>query len=360
MSSFNIQVVEVEISPHGNADKLELAKIGGFNSIVAKGSYQTGDKVVYIPEQSILPDDVIDTLGLTGKLSGKAKNRVKAIRLRGVLSQGLVHPLNQGRLQNGEYSIGDDLQDALGIVKYIPQVPEAMNGDVNGSATTTLKYDIENFKRQPDLIDTDTAMLATEKIHGTWCCFGVDIKNPQDTIVTSKGLSSKQLIFKIGDGDNTGNLYVRLWRELQDQILNVKQPDEVLRYFILGEIYGRGVQDMHYGLNEKSFKVFDVYVDNEFNGRYLTRKEIEEYCISAGLDIVPIIERFVMPESVDDRINLLSEISLRDSVVGGQLMEGVVIKPADVDVTSPQGDRWIQKFVSEKYLMRQGDVTEYE
>ena len=74
---------------HPNADALEIAQIEDYMSLVQKGVYHTGDLVVYLPEASVVPQDVIEELGLEGRLAGKTKNRVKAIKLRGVLSQGL-------------------------------------------------------------------------------------------------------------------------------------------------------------------------------------------------------------------------------------------------------------------------------
>jgi len=90
MSSFQVTVEKLVILPHPNADALELAQVSGYRAVVAKGRYVTGDLACYIPEQAVLPPDLIAELGLEGKLAGPAKNRVKAVRLRGELSQGIV------------------------------------------------------------------------------------------------------------------------------------------------------------------------------------------------------------------------------------------------------------------------------
>ena len=358
MSTFSVEVVEVEIMSHDNADNLEIAKVGGYTSIVSKGDYVSDDKAVYIPEQSILPDDVIEDLGLIGRLSGKAKNRVKAVKLRGVLSQGLLHPLFFGRLSGRNYAVGDDVQDDLGITKYVPLIPESMSGDVKNSLGLTLNYDIENFKRDPMLIDAGIEMVATEKIHGTWCCFGITVKE-EDTIVTSKGLSSKHLSFKLDEGINTTNLYVKKWREFGTSLRNTILT---LPYYILGEIYGRGVQDLQYGLTGKNFRVFDVYMGNPGSGGYLPWDLLLEFCKEMNLKNVPSVERFIMPGSLDERKELLNEISSRSSLVGlkGSLMEGVVIRPIYTETRNTQGCRWIQKFINEKYLLRKGNITEFE
>lgn len=97
MAEFEVKVVKIDrIEDHPNADALELAVIGGYRAIVKLGEFEAGDLAVYIPEAAIVPDWLLKRMGLEGKLAGKDKNRVKAIKLRGILSQGLVLPLEYG------------------------------------------------------------------------------------------------------------------------------------------------------------------------------------------------------------------------------------------------------------------------
>ncbi len=99
MSSLSCDVVKLDIEPHPDADALDLARIGDYRAVVAKGMFKSGDMAVYIPEASVLPGPVIEKLGLVGRLAGSNKNRVKAIKLRGVLSQGLVYPIKNNTLE---------------------------------------------------------------------------------------------------------------------------------------------------------------------------------------------------------------------------------------------------------------------
>lgn len=100
MSSFQVPVKRIRaIEAHPNADAIEFAVVDGYRSIVRKGDFASGELVAYIPEASSVPEAVIRRLGLwdaekgKGKLSGKAGNRVSAIKLRGQISQGLCYPL---------------------------------------------------------------------------------------------------------------------------------------------------------------------------------------------------------------------------------------------------------------------------
>ncbi|MFT4978137.1 MAG: RNA ligase (TIGR02306 family), partial [Myxococcota bacterium] len=96
MAEHEVRVVAVTIEPHDNADALEIARVGDYRAVVGKGQLATGDLIAYIPEQSLVPQPLLVELGLVGRLAGKEKNRVKALRLRGVLSQGLCYPARPG------------------------------------------------------------------------------------------------------------------------------------------------------------------------------------------------------------------------------------------------------------------------
>jgi hypothetical protein len=123
--------------------------------------FESGDLVAYIQEGSLVPEDVLEELGLVGRLAGPEENRVKAVRLRGILSQGLCYPAKD------EWSEGDDVSEELGITKYEPPVPSQMGGEVYSAGShRTIKYDIENFKRYPDVLEEGEEVVFTEKIHG--------------------------------------------------------------------------------------------------------------------------------------------------------------------------------------------------
>jgi RNA ligase (TIGR02306 family) len=141
MATFSITVLPIKIEPHPNADALEVARVGDYRSIVRKGSFTNGDMIAYIPEGAVLPEDLIAELGLTGKLSGSSCNRVKAVKLRGVLSQGLCYPARKG------WKRGQDVTAELGIHKYEPVIPAGFQGELMSvGGSRTFKYDIENIK----------------------------------------------------------------------------------------------------------------------------------------------------------------------------------------------------------------------
>lgn len=249
MADFQVNVVRVDaIEPIEGADRIELAVVGEFRSIVAKGAYKPGDLAVYLPEDAILPDWLIEKLNLVGKLSGAGKNRIKAIKLRGCLSQGILYPIEvewtrdpmaelpsmivrlHGPGDSYETCVdeGDDVAEFLGIKKYDPT--EAMDsatrarfyGNCAYIPGKTVKYDLENWKKYSRLFDEGEEVVITEKLHGTMCCFawypGLDHEDfPNEVFIYSKGLGAKGQVFKWSE-ENKNNVYMRAFESLTERL----------------------------------------------------------------------------------------------------------------------------------------------
>ncbi len=344
--AFESGVYALRIEPHPNADRLELAAIGGFRCVVGKDSYVDGDLAAYIPEGAICPDWLITELGLEGKLAGSRKNRVKAVQLRGALSQGLVFPVRDGMIRGRQVVEGDDVTELLELVKYEPPIPISMQGEVRAVHGAHLKYDIEDFKKYPDEFRDGEPVVITEKLHGTWCCLGWHAE--QGPIVTSKGMSDKGLALLLNDA-NKSNLYVRTWGAHQEAFESARTriAGDGRPFYVLGEVYGRGVQDLHYGQPNPAFAMFDAYVGEPGTGRYLNPDELVE-SLSDLFPLVPVLYRG--PFSLAK----LQELTDGTTTLGGaHAREGVVLKPVAERVSNEFG-RVILKSVSGKYLTRKG------
>ena len=370
MADFEAKVYNLTIEEHPNADLLEIACVGDYRSIVMKGQYKTGDLGVYIPEQAICPDWVVEKLGLVGKLAGAAKNRVKAIKLRGILSQGLIYPLEKHpeydtvwRFDDGQLvELGQDVTKQLCITKYEPVIPTSMSGEVEGASGCTIKYDIENIKKYPDVLIPGEEVYITEKLHGTWCCFGSHPDAPY--VVSSKGLSARGLIFQINTKNTERNLYVRTLEETRIDSYNIVDRahfyfneltgNPMLPFYILCEIFGRGVQDLHYGLNKPSFRIFDVYVGQPGQGRYLDHEELIDFIF--GVEGAVLVPQIYVGEYSKEVVAQYTDGSNIDG--GFNVREGVVVKPTKEREHEELG-RVILKSVSEDYLLRRGNTTEY-
>lgn len=374
MSTFTVTVLPVKIEPHNNADALEIARIGDYRSIVRKADFRDGDMVAYIPEGAVLPQELVSELGLTGRLAGSDKNRVKAVKLRGVLSQGLCLPARKGWYK------GQDVAAELGIFKYEPVIPAGFAGELQSvGGRRTLKYDIENFKRYPDVFQEGEPVIFTEKLHGTFALFGVmgdenclpitmadDSMEALRLIVASKGVAAKGLAFKPNAEANKNNLYVKTAHQY-DLIPGVEEIFGFQRsVFILGEIFGPGVQDLTYGLTKPDFRIFDIYVGNPGEGKFLDDIELDQACVDLNIERVPVLYRGPFSKAVLDLwTNGKETVSStgRENHVGAHVREGVVVRSArerKAGCDLPCDDRAQLKSVSEGYLLRKGDnITEY-
>lgn len=384
MAEFEVNVVKIDdVIDHPNADRLTIVTIGGYKCIANKHEdgtwrYQAGDLVVYIPEQSVVPEWLLKHMNFwndekgKGGLSGSRGNRVKAMKLRGTFSQGIllavepsvfgncvfvVHPPHEGNQGCGSYAIGDNVAEDLGIFKYEPPIPASMRGEVWAAGQDKcLKFDIQNIQKYPDIFQEGEEVSVTEKLHGTWCCYG--FWQREDTtgikIVASKGLSAKGLAFKINEKNINSNLYLQTLERTRDKdgfdvlerLINyVHDIGITVPVYILGEVFGTGVQDLNYGEPKPAFRLFDVYIGYPTQGHYLDDYQKKMLAANIHADMVPNL--YEGPFSMKK----MEELRDGQDFSGSNIREGIVIVPTrerhDCDIGRVQ-----LKFVSPDYLTR--------
>ncbi|WP_330284095.1 RNA ligase (ATP) [Streptomyces sp. NBC_00588] len=355
MSTLRVTAEVLTIHEHPNADALELAQVGLYRAVVAKGTYRTGDAAVYIPEQSVLPAGLIEELGLTGRLAGGNADRVKAVRLRGELSQGIVcRPEALADVDLAQAALdGTDFAERLGITKWVPPIPPTMNGDVESAPDLLPWVDIENIQRFPDIFAPGEDVVLTEKLHGSACLLTY-LADEDRVHVSSKGFGAKSLALK----EDPRNLY---WRAVHghgvaEVAAELAKRLGARRIGIFGEVYGAGVQDLTYGADGRreslGYAAFDVSAEIDGTVHWLDPAEL----LDGRLPLVPRLY-----EGPYDIERVLSIASGRETVSGRELhlREGVVIRPATERYSPVTGGRAIAKAVSPAYLTRKGG-TEYE
>ncbi|MER7572113.1 RNA ligase (ATP) [Streptomyces sp. NPDC126514] len=355
MSTLRVTAEVLTVHEHPNADALELAQVGLYRAVVAKGAYRTGEAAVYIPEQSVLPAALIEELGLTGRLAGGNADRVKAVRLRGELSQGIV--CRPSALADVDLvraaSDGTDFAERLGISKWVPPIPPSMSGDVESVPDLLPWVDIENIQRYPEIFAAGEPVVLTEKLHGS-ACLVTYVADESRVYVSSKGFGAKSLALK----EDPRNLY---WRAVHGHgvaraAAGIAERLGARRVGIFGEVYGAGVQDLTYGADGRreslGYAVFDVSAEIDGSVRWLDAAEL------VG-DALPLVPRLY--EGPYDSARVLEVASGRETVSGRELhlREGVVIRPAVERYSPVTGGRAIAKAVSPAYLTRKGG-TEYE
>jgi RNA ligase (TIGR02306 family) len=405
-----------EVIDHPNADRLSIVKLEGLGYTCISGKledgsprYKAGDWVVYIPSAAILPEYLLKEMDFwnaetrKGMLAGSNGDRVKPLRLRGIFSEGVLYPASVtvndntemmpegylrrywqvalgesdgellmrivrlmpvNKLEAVESIAGRDMSERLGITKYEPPIPVHMAGEVANLFDHTVRYDFERLESVPDMFASDMTVTATEKLHGTFCAivyepglnhaemFGTN----GDIIVHSKGLGGQGLAFK-NNAANDGNLYVKTLRKLlgdglEDRFRTLATSYAGKRYAILGEIYGKGVQDLAYGTKEPEFRMFDVMVDDIF----LPQDELGFDHSLHGIPFAPVL--------YNGPFNIEALTAVRDgktTVGGDNIREGIVVR-AGWWQRHPIHGRRIAKMISPDYLLRKvkgGEATEY-
>jgi len=176
MSTVNVKVVKVEILDHPNADRLDIARIGGYGGyecVVTKGEFNTGDLAIFIPPDSILPENILKHQQEHKKISIPG-GRIRAVNVRGKLSEGLCLPPSDW-LEEKNIKEDSDVTEVLGITKYEPPPPgqgsifrSGKGVNIHYNNPSFHKYtDIENIKKYPKVFRENEYVVATVKMHGT-------------------------------------------------------------------------------------------------------------------------------------------------------------------------------------------------
>jgi RNA ligase (TIGR02306 family) len=359
MSSFAVTAERLVIHAHSDpeVERLESAQVGEYRAVVPRGQYRTGDWAIYIPEQAIVPDELLAEMDLTGRLAGPKKNRVKAMRFRGELSQGLVcSPRVLAGVDLAAANEGDvDFAKRLGIVKWVPEVPASLSGEIVPAPQMMSWIEIENIKRYPNIFASGEPVTASEKIHGSATCVTWITENGE-LFVSSKGFAARKLAL----AESETNLYWRAVRSfgIESVLRAIGSAKGIARVALYGEVYGAGVQDLHYGETRKDtpgLAVFDIAID-EVNGRsWLAQDRVREVCVDHKLNFAPVLY-----EGGYD-YGALAALAEGNTRLGGgvNVREGLVVRSVPERRSAVVNGRAIAKFVGNSYLTRAGG-SEFE
>lgn len=367
MSNFKVPLTQIkEIRPHGNAEKLEIAVVYGFQVVVKKDVYMVGDPVFYVPIDSIIPQKLEDHLFPADAKIKLTKRRVRQIRIRGLASQGMLIDAEDIAQVYGDIDMSEiekDYAQELDIIKYEPQVT-IDNPGAPGSRKARKPLEnpnfhqyngLDNIKWYPEKFKADEFVVLQEKIHGTNARAALMpfVANTLWKKVKKLfgfapeyefcyGSNQVQLQNKAGHKGFYGeDVYGKTFAALnvQDKL----KPGEA----IYGEIYGQGIQKNYsYGTQERKFILFDVKVTNEDGTtRWLNPDEVAMYADQRGFQMVPELYRGHF-----NSLEFVKQYTIGNSVLcpDQKVREGVVVKAyKDYDEF---GNKRALKVISEAYL----------
>jgi RNA ligase (TIGR02306 family) len=323
-----------DLSPIPDADAIELARIDGWNVVVKKGEFRVGDLCGYAEIDSVLPERE-PFLFLAPK-----KFRIRTIRLRGQLSQGIAFPLTPELFASepNAYIEGDDITEIVGVIKYEPPLNPQLAGTARGSFPAYIpKTDETRVQNLKGLLGkyAGTPMYVAEKLDGSSM---TAFLRDGEFHVCSRSMDLKE---------TEGNAFWMVARQLD---LEGKLRD----YFgdnvaIQGELIGGRIQGnplKRPGLEFHAFNLFDIEA-----GAYWNFGAFRGMCADLGLATVPILDdAFVLHDDID---TLLALADGHSAVNPACLREGLVLRPL-VEINDPRHGRLSFKVISNDYLLKTG------
>jgi RNA ligase (TIGR02306 family) len=348
MSEFSTPVVTVgPVEKHPNADSLGITQVFGYPVIVRLGETTPGMKAVYVPVDAVVPD-IPQFKFLDGHF------RIKAKKLRGTLSLGMLMPLKDFPEVPQDASDGTDLSTVLGIGKYEQPVDyqsPLFRGDCEKDPGVVPGYtDIQNYRRYPNIIPPWEPVVITEKLHGTNARFFYGNPQFQGDTTVSGGEGARLYCGSHKTWKKPGET---LWWEVAKEY-GLEEKLKGTPYALFGEIFGY-VQDLRYGASpgQRSLRIFDVY--HYQKGVYLDFEEAHKLIEGMKLQWVPVLYRGTMKAEG----YLAHEANAESSITGADHhREGLVIRTA-VERFHPEVGRVVLKYVGERYLLRKGGTEHH-
>jgi RNA ligase (TIGR02306 family) len=315
------------------ADRIEAVRINGWWVVTQKDQFKVGEYCIYFEVDSFLPIKPEFEFLLNGKspkkmlYKGKEVEgiRLKTIKLKGQLSQGLVMPITETMIIK---EIDEDLSDYFGVILYEQPVPPQLQGYAKGNFPGFIpKTDEERIQNMTEIFNN---YVATEKIDGTSATY-----YKKDGVF---GVCSRNLELVKGE-----SIY---WRIAEKYNLENIIPDGLC---FQGEIIGEGIQGNPLKQTGQDIYFFNVY--NIESNTYLDFDEFLNICEKLNLKTVPIInDNFSLPKNVDDMLWFAEGFAEGKSLLNPNVeREGVVVRSKN----KINGERISFKAISNTYLLNE-------
>lgn len=304
MSTHSVNIIEIDrVLPHENAERLELIPVGGWQAVVKKGQFKPGDRAVYIEPDYTVPTERPEFAFLARP--GRERHRLKAVRLRGVLSYGLLIPVPE---DVADQPVGANVMEPLGVARWEPEVKLTMADELPAHewpATHAPKFDVESYEKFPHVVAEGEIVIVTEKVHGA---------NARYTSVGGTFFMGSRQRWLMPDGSH-------IWARAAAASPGIKAWCEAHAGATLyGEVYGN-VQSLTYGLGkgEVAFVAFAATMGGLWMDQAPLFLSLQEY----GVRTAPVL--FIGQFDHDAVKKIAEQDSMLSSVP--QMMEGVVVVP---------------------------------
>jgi RNA ligase (TIGR02306 family) len=329
------EIAQIDEIP--GADNIQVATVKGWKLVVKRDEFKAGDKAVYCEIDSFLP--IKEEFEFLRKSSYKKMGelegfRLKTIKLRGQVSQGLLLPISilRDKIYLDQYkrlTVGDDVAETLGIFKYEPPIPAELSGVMKGNFPAFIpKTDEERVQNLTEVYENfkKSNFYVTEKLDGS-----------SATYYMNNGVfgTCSRNIDLLESADNT------FWKVARSLALEEKMKESEKNIGLQGELIGEGIKGNPYKLKGQTVRFFNAFdIDEQ---RYLTLDEFGEVMDLFNLDTVPFVTiEYKLPETIDE---LLLFAEGKSMLQINTEREGVVIRNHARTISF--------KVISNKFLLKQ-------
>ena len=328
-----------DIQPIEGADMIELAIVDGWKVVVAKNvGHKVGDMVIYCEIDSFLPiRNEFEFLRKSSykKMGDQEGFRLKTIKLRGQVSQGLILPIVVLNPPDTNIYVtpfeGLDVTEMLEIVKYEPPIPAELSGKVKGLFPSFLRKTdeerVQNLTKEYEQYKSlGRNFYVTEKLDGSSATFYY-----KDGVF---GVCSRNLELI----ETEGNTFWKVARELD---LENKMRDFGVNISLQGELIGEGIQGNPYKIKGQTVRFFNLFdIDLQV---YHSLAHLGRALGIMGLKMVPIVDEFfLLPNTIEELLKYAEDKSVLNSKFD---REGVVIRSNDRTISF--------KAISNKFLLNE-------
>lgn len=318
------------LNPIVGADNIEQAHVMGWTVVVKKGEFSVGDPCVFFEIDSVLPDGPV-----WSEFMRPRKFRVRTLRLRGVLSQGLVLPVSI--IEGPPPSREVDLCERLGVTKFEPVLPD----------TREIAGPFPSRVPKTDEIRLQSALGVLDEIRGKEFYVSTKCDGTSATYVrTNEGLVAASHNWALVPGPN------HVWQLAERYQLVDRIPVD---FAIQGEVCGPGIQKNRLGLDKVDLFVFNIY--DLRAAAFLPFEAFRAFCAERDLRTVPI-ERVVQGDDATNfEHSLEAWLKAARGVYAGtrQRKEGIVVRPLVEQLSVTLGSRLSFKVINNDFLLKDED-----
>ena len=306
----------VRVEPIKDADAIEMIQVLGWELVSNKNQFTPGQLCVYCEIDSLLPIkpefEFLRKSCYRKMADGNEGYRIKTIRLRGQISQGITFPLSI--LPYGNYQEGDDVTELLGIIKYEPPIPACLEGIKKGG--------FPSFIPATDETRIQVLQDVLTRFKGTLCYYSEKLDGSSMTSFVRDGefgVAGKGLEFFEDE-------YNSLWKVARLLGLEEKLRSLNMNIAYQGEIVGEKIQGNKYKLKGHTAFCFNLFNIDKYE--FFAYKDLVEITSKLDIPLVPIIDdKFIL---IDD-IPTLVQMAKRKSILNPNTdAEGIVIRPLEI------------------------------